>query len=156
MRVSAACSICGFRARAEGQSMLCPVLAPAINRSFHPQQSTAANRTPDTLLKHAVPRNPAFRCFGSHAAAHRSSAACRCSARAKGTPVQQQTPQWLQRSELIMGTPAVSQLIRSTVTVVGMGGVGSWCAGAFTPSYSPLNAYTAKACCLPRIKCNAS
>lgn len=41
-----------------------------------------------------------------------------------------QTPEWLQRSELIMGTAALSRLGHSTVTVVGMGGVGSWCAGS--------------------------
>jgi tRNA threonylcarbamoyladenosine dehydratase len=45
-------------------------------------------------------------------------------ARVKG----QLPEEWLQRSELIMGADALNELARSTVTVVGLGGVGSWCA----------------------------
>jgi phosphoglycerate dehydrogenase-like enzyme len=57
------------------------------------------------------------------------AASCRCLNRAETGA---QTPEWLQRSELIMGADALNQICESTVTVVGMGGVGSWCAGCLS------------------------
>jgi tRNA threonylcarbamoyladenosine dehydratase len=35
---------------------------------------------------------------------------------------------WQQRSEVIMGTEALIRLANASVTIVGLGGVGSWCA----------------------------
>jgi tRNA A37 threonylcarbamoyladenosine dehydratase len=41
---------------------------------------------------------------------------------------QHESREWLQRSELILGAAALEKLASATVTVVGLGGVGSWCA----------------------------
>eukprot|EP00892_Ulva_mutabilis_P005363 jgi/Ulvmu1/3199/UM015_0240.1 len=40
----------------------------------------------------------------------------------------EQPPEWLSRSHLIMGTDALQTLKSASITVVGLGGVGSWCA----------------------------
>lgn len=49
-------------------------------------------------------------------------------ARSKCAAACAQTPEWLSRSHLIMGSEALQKLKMASVTVVGLGGVGSWCA----------------------------
>jgi tRNA threonylcarbamoyladenosine dehydratase len=45
-----------------------------------------------------------------------------------GAQVQATSAPWQQRSQVIMGEEALVRLVQATVMVVGLGGVGSWCA----------------------------
>jgi hypothetical protein len=45
-----------------------------------------------------------------------------------GAPRTAATPAWLQRTSLLLGDSALTGLAAARVLVVGMGGVGSWCA----------------------------
>lgn len=49
-------------------------------------------------------------------------------------PGRQQPPEWLQRTSLLLGTENLQRLERTSVLVVGLGGVGSFVAEVLTRS----------------------